>query len=74
MRKHVQGDDSMAYPQKPDDQIVPHAAEDCSHKAILSDDDLEHVSAAGDATVPTMNPEVLLGRHARPDNTEENKP
>jgi len=43
-------------------------------KAALSDDDLELVSAAGVATVPTMNPEVLLGRHALPDNTEENQP
>ena len=42
-------------------------------KAALSDDDLELVSAAGETTVPTMNPDVLLGRHARPDNTEENR-
>ena len=43
-------------------------------KAALSDDDLELVSAAGETTVPTMNPDVLLGKHARPDNTEENRP
>lgn len=43
-------------------------------KAALSDDDLELVSAAGVITVPTMRPDVLLGRHELPDNTEENRP
>ena len=47
---------------------------DFAQKYELSDDDLAQVSAAGETTVPTMNPEVLLGRHARPDNPRENEP
>ena len=43
-------------------------------KTTLSDDELGQVSAAGDACVPTMNPEVLLGRHAIPDGAEERRP
>ena len=64
--------------QTPDDQKLRKKTRlDASNrdaKAALSDDDLAQVSAAGETTVPTMNPEVLLGRHARPDITEENKP
>jgi hypothetical protein len=30
---------------------------------VLSDDDLEMVSAAGDNTVPMMNPELMPDRH-----------
>lgn len=40
------------------------------YAGALSDDDLEMVSAAGETCVPTENPEVLLGRHARPDGRE----
>jgi len=40
----------------------------------LSDDDLEQVSAAGDTTVPVMYPDVLLGRHDIPNDTERKKP
>ena len=47
---------------------------DFAQKYELSDDDLAQVSAAGETTIPTMNPEVLLGRHARPDNPEDNRP
>ena len=40
----------------------------------LSDDDLEMVSAAGEATVPTVNPDMLLGRYDILADTKENKP
>lgn len=43
-------------------QNPKQAAATCG-KAVLSDDDLENVSGAGDAFVPTVNPEVMLGRH-----------
>ena len=36
----------------------------------VNDDDLEMVSAAGEDTVPTVHPEPLLGRHARPAGEE----
>ena len=36
----------------------------------VNDDDLEMVSAAGEGTVPTVHPEPLLGRHARPSDEE----
>ena len=64
--------------QTPDDQKLRKKTRlDASNrdaKAALSDDDLAQVSAAGETTVPTMNPDVLLGRHARPDNPRENEP
>ena len=61
------------FPQKAKPKRVIRSVErQCSR--TLSDDELLMVSAAGDATVPTMHPETLLGRHARPDNTEENRP
>lgn len=49
-------------------------AESRCDKAALSEEELGQVSAAGDATVPVMDPEVLLGRHALPDDTRENNP
>ena len=54
-------------------EAVSCDAEDRCDKAVLSDDDLELVNAAGDTCVPTMNPEVLLGRHARPTDIEERR-
>ena len=64
--------------QTPDDQkLRKKTRQDASNrdaKAALSDDDLGLVSAAGETTVPTMEPEVLLGRHARPDNPKDNRP
>lgn len=41
------------------------------YAGALADDDLEMVSAAGDTGVPTVNPEVLLGWHALPDDNLE---
>ena len=60
--------------QNPKPAAIPSNVESCSDNAALSDDDLELVSAAGDATVPTMHPDVLLGRHDIPADTRENKP
>ena len=74
MKKLSQAFDFQKFQQNPKLAGIVRETEGRYAKAALSDDDLEKISAAGDATVPTMNPEVLLGRHARPDNTEENKP
>ena len=74
MKKLAQAFDYQKFQQNPRLAGVVRDVESRYDKAALSDDDLELVSAAGEAAVPTMNPEVLLGRHARPDNTEENKP
>ena len=49
-------------------------AESRCDKSVLSDEELGQVSAAGDGTVPTMNPEVLLGRHALPADPQESDP
>ena len=46
------------------------AGVEARYDGALADDDLELVSAAGEACVPAENPEVLLGRHARPDGRE----
>ena len=40
----------------------------------LKDDDLEMVGAAGEATVRTMNPDMLPGRCDIPAAAKENKP
>ena len=74
MRKLSQAFDFQKFQQNPKLAGIVRETEGRYANVALSDDDLEQVSAAGDATVPTMNPEVLLGRHARPDNMEENKP
>ena len=74
MKKLSQAFDFQKFQRNPKLDAVTREVESRYAKAALSDDDLELVSAAGATTVPTMNPEVLLGRHARPDNTEENKP
>ena len=74
MNKLSQAFDFQKFQQNSRLAAITRDVESRYDKADLSDDDLELVSAAGVTTVPTMNPEVLLGRHARPDNTEENKP
>ena len=74
MKKRSQTPDDQKLQKKPGLEAVPCDAESCCDKAALSDDDLEKISAAGDITVPTVNPEVLLGRHDIPRNTEESKP
>ena len=74
MKKLSQAFDFQKFQQNPWRAGIVRETEGRYAKAALADDDLELVSAAGETTVPTMNPEVLLGRHARPDNTEENRP
>ena len=74
MKKLSQAFDFQKFQQNPKLAAITRDVESRYTKAALSDDDLELVSAAGVTTVPTMEPEVLLGRHARPDNTEENRP
>ena len=74
MKNLSQAFDFQKFQQNPMLAGIVRETEGRYAKAALSDDDLELVSAAGEITVPTMNPEVLLGKHARPDNTEENRP
>ena len=74
MKKLSQAFDFQKFQQNPRLAGVIRDVEGRYAGTALSDDDLELVSAAGETTVPTMNPDVLLGRHARPDNTEENRP
>lgn len=74
MNKLSQAFDFQKFQQNPRLTDIVHDVESRYDKAALSDDELELVSAAGETTVPTMNPEVLLGRHARPDNPDENNP
>lgn len=72
MKKPSQAFDDQKILQKPKQKAED--AESRCDKSALSEEELGRVSAAGDTTVPTMDPEVLLGRHARPDNNRENKP
>ena len=74
MKKLSQAFDFQKFQHNPRLDDINRDVESRYGKAALSDDDLELVSAAGETTVPTMNPEVLLGKHARPDNPEENRP
>lgn len=74
MNKLSQAFDFQKFQQNPRLTDIVHDVESRYDKAPLSDDELELVSAAGETTVPTMNPEVLLGRHALPDNPDENNP
>ena len=74
MNKLSQAFDFQKFRQNPKLAAITSDVENRYDKAALSDDDLELVSAAGETTVPTMNPDVLLGKHARPDNPEENRP
>ena len=48
-------------------------AEHLNGREALSDADLALVNAAGEGCVPTMNPEVLLGRHDIPMEDEESR-
>ena len=74
MKKLSQAFDFQKFQQNPKLAGIVRETEGRYAKVALSDDDLELISAAGVTTVPTVHPEVLLGRHARPDNTEENRP
>jgi len=74
MKKLSQAFDYQKFQQNPKLDAITRDVESRYDKAALSDEDLELVSAAGEITVPTMNPEVLLGRHDLPNDTEENRP
>ena len=54
--------------------VVTSNVENCKTKAALSDDDLGLVNAAGSDCVPTVNVDVLLGRHALPTDEHEHRP
>jgi len=74
MNKLSQAFDFQKFQQNPRLAAITRDVESRCDKAALSEDDLVLVSAAGNATVPTMYPDVLLGRHDIPSDTEENKP
>ena len=74
MKKLLFEDNDKRPQQKLRQAAVPRQEERCCEKAPLSEEDLSRVSAAGDASVPTMNPDVLLGRHDIPADTKEHRP
>jgi len=74
MNKLSQAFDYQKFQQNPKLAAITRDAERRYDKTALSDDDLELVSAAGVATVPTMHPETLLGRHDIPADTKERRP
>ena len=74
MKKLSQAFDFQKFQRNPRLDAITRDVESRYDNAALSDDDLAQVSAAGEATVPTMNPEVMLGRHALPDNMDDNNP
>jgi len=74
MKRLSQAFDFQKFQHNPKLEAITRDVESRYDKAALSDDDLALVSAAGEVTVPTMNPEVLLGRHDIPTDNEERKP
>ena len=74
MKKLSQSFDFQKFQQNPKLTAIIRDVESLYTKAALSDHDLELVSAAGDTTIPTMYPDVLLGRHDIPTGTKENNP
>ena len=66
--------DSPLPRHKPEPSAIAPDGESRCDKTALSDEDLEQISAAGEATVPTANPEILLGRHDIPNDAEEHTP
>ena len=74
MKRLSQAFDFQKFQQNPKLEAITRDVESRYDKAALSDDDLVLVSAAGEVTVLTMNPEVLLGRHDIPTDNEERKP
>ena len=74
MKKLSQAFDYQKFQHNPRLDAITRDVESRYTKAALSDDDLELVSAAGEDTVPTMNPDVLLGRHALPEDVGERRP
>ena len=74
MNKYSKDADVRKLQQNPGPRDNACKDEGCCDRAILSDDDLDQISAAGDTCVPTVNPEVLLGRHALPSDDRERRP
>lgn len=73
MKKLTQAFDFQKFQQNPRLAAIIRDVESRYDRAALSDDDLELVSAAGETSVPTANPEMLLGRHDFPADAGENK-
>ena len=73
MKKLSQAFDYQKFQHNPKLDAITRDVESRYEKAALSDDDLAHVSAAGEGTVPTMNPEIMLGRHEVPEDTGERR-
>ena len=74
MKKRSQTSDAQKIRNKPRPAALTRDAESRCDKSALSEDALGRVGAAGDTTVPTMCPDVLLGRHDIPSDARENKP
>lgn len=73
MKKLTQSLNCQKCQQDPKLATVNNEIETHCDQTALSDAELGQVSAAGDVTVPTMDPEVLLGRHALPSDAMERK-
>lgn len=74
MKKIAQAFDFQKFQRNPKLAAITRDVESRYDKAALSDDDLELVSAAGETSMPTMNPDFLLGRHEIPTDDQECKP
>ena len=74
MKKLSQAFDCQKNQHDPKLDATTRDAEEGCDKAALSEAELGRVSAAGEATIPTMYPDVLLGRHDIPADMKENKP
>ena len=74
MNKHSKTHDDQKGQPKPEAAALTHDAESRNDCAVLSDDNLEQVSAAGITTVPTMHPDMLLSRHDIPGDTGKRNP
>lgn len=74
MKKLSQAFDFQRFQQNPKLAAIIRDVESRYSKESLSDEDLSRINAAGDTSVPTMDPEVLLGRHSFPDDIKERRP
>ena len=74
MKNRSQTSDDQKIRNKPRPEALTRDAESRCDQSALSENLLGQVSAAGDTTIPTMCPDVLLGRHDIPSDARENKP
>lgn len=74
MKNLSQAFDFQRFQQNPKLDAIIRDVESRYGNESLSDEDLSQVNAAGDTTVPTADPEVLLGRHSFPDDMKERRP